>query len=73
MKIEYDKETDTLYIQFHGVLDEDNLDVDDGVIVDRDKEGHIVGLEFLGARARFGMKAIANITNENLPVEESTD
>ncbi len=70
MKIEYDQKADALYIQFRRVFVEDNVDVEGGVTVDFDKEGHIVGIEVLGARKRFGAKAIANISIENRPIED---
>jgi uncharacterized protein YuzE len=73
MKIEYDQEADALYIQFRRVLVKDNLDVDGGVTVDLDKEGHIVGIEILGARKRLGVNAIANIRIENPSLEESAE
>ena len=69
VKIEYDQEADALYVQFRSVLVEDNMDVEEGVTVDLDKDGHIVGIEILGARKRLGAKAIANISIENLSVE----
>ena len=70
MKIEYDQKADALYIQFRRVFVEDNVDVEEGVTVDLDKEGHIVGIEVLSARKRFGSKAIANISIENRPIED---
>ena len=73
MKIEYDQEADALYIQFRSVTVEDNVDVEEGVTVDLGEDGHIVGIEILAARKRFGIKAIANISIENLPVEDLAD
>ena len=73
MKIEYDREADALYIQLRSVLVEDNMDVEEGVTVDLDKDGHIIGIEILGARKRLGLKNIANISIENLPLEESEE
>ena len=73
MKIEYDHDADALYIQFRSVSVEDNVDVEEGVTVDLGEDGHIAGIEILSARQRLGVKAIANITIENLPVEESAD
>ena len=70
MKIEYDRQADALYIQFQRVKVEDNLDVEEGVTVDLDKDGHIVGLEILEARKRLGVKAIANVSFEGLPVND---
>ena len=72
MKIEYDREADALYIQFCEAFVEESRDIEDGVVIDLDKEGHIIGVEILDASKRFGLKAIANITIEGLPVEERT-
>ena len=69
MKIEYDREADALYVQFRRAAVEDNVDVEEGVTVDLDKEGHIVGIEVLSARQRFGERGIANISIEGLPVK----
>ena len=70
MKIEYDQQADALYIQFRRVFVEDDLDVEEGVTIDLDKEGHIVGIEILGARKRFGANAIANISIENRLIKD---
>ena len=73
MKIEYDGKADALYIQFRRAVVEDNMDVEEGVNVDLDKEGHIVGIEILAARKRFGASGIANISIEGLPVEQGAE
>ena len=49
MKIEYDKEADALYIQLREVNVEDNIDIEEGVTIDLDKNRHIVGIEILDA------------------------
>ena len=73
MKIEYDQEADALYVQFRAVKVEDNLDVEDGVTVDLDKDGHLVGIEVLSARKRLGARTIANISIETLPMEKKAN
>ena len=70
MKIEYDREADALYIQFRPVHPEDNIDIEEGVTVDVDKDGHIVGIEILDASERFGLEALFNLTIENMPLEK---
>ena len=80
MKIEYDRVSDALYIQFRQVNAEDNLDIEDGVTVDLDtvdldtvdldKEGHIVGIEILDASDRFGIEALVNVSIENMPLHQ---
>ena len=66
MRIEYDREADALYIYLLEVKVEDNQDIEEGVTVDLDGDGHIVGLEILDASVRLGSKALSNIAIENL-------
>ena len=70
VKIEYDSEADALYIAFREVKPDDNVDIEDGVTVDLDEEGHITGIEILDASKRFGIEGLANIQIENMPVEK---
>lgn len=53
MHITYDPEADALYIELRHVRSVDNIDLEDGISVDLDAEGHVVGFEILGARERF--------------------
>ncbi len=69
MKIEYDKEADALYIQLREVNVEDNIDIEEGVTIDLDKNRHIVGIEILDASKKLTIKDLVNITIENLPIE----
>lgn len=69
MKIEYDPEADALYIQIREVPPHDNIDIEDGVSVDVDAEGHIVGLEILDASRRLSPSDLTNITIHKLPIE----
>ena len=69
MRIEYDAEVDALYVQFKDVRPDDNVDVEEGVTVDLDDEGHIVGLEILDAAERLGLESLMNISIENMPLE----
>jgi uncharacterized protein YuzE len=69
MRIEYDAEADALYVQFKDVRPDDNVDVEEGVTVDLDDEGHIVGLEILDAAERLGLESLMNVSIENMPLE----
>ena len=69
MRIEYDAEVDALYVQFKDVRPDDNVDVEEGVTVDLDDEGHIVGLEILDAVERLGIESLLNVSTENMPLE----
>ncbi len=68
MKIEYDSEADALYIQLRDAYVDNNIDIEEGVTVDVDKGGHIIGLEILDASKKLSLKDIANISIETLPV-----
>jgi len=69
VKIEYDPEADALYIQIREAHPSDNIDIEDGVTVDVDEHGHIVGLEVLDATKRLSPSDLASITIEKLLLE----
>lgn len=66
MRITYDPEADAMYVLIHDGEPGDSLDVEDGVTVDRDKEGHILGLEILDASKRLTAEELVNVSYENL-------
>ena len=66
MKITYDPEADALYIELRRVRAVDSTDVEEGVTVDLDDRGHIIGLEILDASKRMTPNELANIHYENL-------
>ena len=66
MKITYDSEADALYIRLREVELADSMDVEEGVTVDLDNEGHIAGIEILDASQRMTPEELANIHYENL-------
>lgn len=70
MKIEYDKEADALYIQLKEMRVSDNIDIEDGVTIDVDEKGHIIGIEILDAKKKLSRKDLSNIIIENLPIEK---
>ena len=69
MKIEYSKDTDALYIQLRDVPVAESRDVEEGVTLDFDANGHIVGVEVFDASERLGLSNLVNVSIENLPVE----
>ena len=71
MKIEYDREADALYVQFREVHPEDNIDIEEGVTVDLDADGHMIGIEILGASDRFGLESLLNVSILNMPLEKA--
>ncbi len=70
MKIEYSKEVDALYIRLREANIADSMDIEEGVTVDLDENGHIVGIEILDASERLELSELVNISIENLPLEK---
>jgi uncharacterized protein YuzE len=70
MKIEYSKDIDALYIRLREVQIEDSMDIEEGVTVDLDEKGHIVGIEILDASEKMNLSDLVNVSIENLPIEK---
>ena len=70
MKIEYSKDVDALYIRLREAKIADSMDVEEGVTVDLDDKGHIVGIEILDASEKLEISELVNISIENLPLEK---
>ena len=70
MKIEYSKSVDALYIRLRDAKVVDSTDIEEGVTVDLDEKGHIVGLEILDASEKLDISDLVNISIENLPLEK---
>ena len=66
MKIEYDKEVDALYIRIQEKHVSRTEEVSEGVNLDFDEEGRLIGLEVLGAVERYSSADIFNLSTENL-------
>ena len=69
MKIEYDKRADALYVYFREIEVAKSKEVEEGVVIDLDQDGHIVGIEILDASKRLKAHELVNVNIENLPVE----
>jgi uncharacterized protein YuzE len=69
MKIVYDREVDALYIRLRNVKPDDSKGIEEGVTVDIDKQGHIVGIEILDATEKLGLGSLLNLNNKNMPLE----
>ena len=69
MIITYDKEVDALYIQLREVKPSHGVDIEDGVTIDVDGEGHIVGVEILDASERLGKEQLHSVTLKDLAWE----
>ena len=60
MRITYDAEADALYIELRDVPAKVGREIADGVTVDLDAQGRIIGLEILDARERIGDAVLAD-------------
>lgn len=69
MKIEYDKEVDALYIRIQEKSVSKTREIEEGINIDLDEEGKLIGIEIIGAKERYPLKDIFNISTENLILE----
>ena len=53
MRMRWDKESDALYIRFDEAKIVESEEVSDGIILDFDASGRVVGFEMLDVRRRF--------------------
>ena len=58
MKIKYDKQTDTLYIQLSNNQISESGEDKNGVILDYDNQENIVGIEILNASAKLPIPSV---------------
>ena len=70
MKIEYDNEVDALQIWFANAKPVDSRDVAEGVTIDLDEQGNLVGLEVLDAAEKLGLESILTVTFDTLLAEQ---
>ncbi len=59
MKLHYYSETDSLYIDLSASPSADSREIADGLVVDFDEEGHIVGLDIQNASERLDLSEVA--------------
>jgi uncharacterized protein YuzE len=70
MKVEYSKDVDALYVHFKEAFVAESREIEDGVVIDLDEHGHLIGIEVLDASHRFSPSDISNVHIQNLPMEE---
>lgn len=70
MKIEYDNEIDALYIRLQEKYVDQTLEIAEGLNIDLDASGKMVGLEVLDATDRYSLADIFNISTENLILDK---
>ena len=66
MKIEYDREVDTIYIRIQEKYVAKTKEVAEGINVDFDEEEKVIGFEILDATDRYSRADIFNLATENL-------
>ena len=70
MKIEYDKEVDALYVRLQEKYVARTVEIEEGLNLDLDASGKLIGLEILDATERYPLADIFNISTENLILEK---
>jgi uncharacterized protein YuzE len=65
MKLQYDRETDSLYIDLNARPSVDSREVQDGVVLDFDADGQIVGIDIQHASEILDL---ATLETDSLPV-----
>ena len=71
MNITYDRDIDALYIQLTETKPARGMDIEKGVTVDLDAQGHMVGIEILDASERLGKEQLHSVTLKDLASEPS--
>ncbi|HLD03120.1 MAG TPA: DUF2283 domain-containing protein [Candidatus Nanoarchaeia archaeon] len=67
MEIEYDKETDALYIELKKGTFAKNKVINKDTIIDLDKNGNVLGIELLFVSKRMSLKSLSEISLKNMP------
>jgi uncharacterized protein YuzE len=65
MKLNYDQETDSLYIDLNSRPSADSREIQDGVVIDVDAKGRIVGIDIQHASEVLDL---ATLEADSLPV-----
>ncbi|MGA8224553.1 MAG: DUF2283 domain-containing protein [Candidatus Acidiferrales bacterium] len=65
MKLHYDRETDSLYIDLNARPSVDSREIQEGLVIDFDAKGHVVGIDIQHASEILDL---ATLETESLPV-----
>ena len=71
MRIKVDLESDALYFRISEALIDSSDEVDDGIVVDYDSEGKVVGIEILRLKERFKLEELMDLKLELPTVVQS--
>ena len=61
MKLEFDPVADAAYFEISSADVEETREIEPGIIVDYDKDGHVVGIEVLSVRKRGMSESISQV------------
>ena len=64
MRLKVDKESDALYFRLNENAIVDSEEVRPGIMFDFDKDGQVIGVEFLGIRERTSARELASLNFE---------
>lgn len=67
MRLQYYPDTDSLYIDLSGKLSADSKEISEGVVLDYDVDGNIVGIDIDNASKKVEMK---EFVVSKFPIEE---
>lgn len=67
MRLKYYPDTDSLYIDLSGKVSADSKEISEGVILDYDVDGNIVGIDIDNASKKVDMK---ELFVSKVPIEE---
>ncbi len=67
MKFNYDKDTDSLYINFVDIPGVDSFEVSPDYIVDTDSQGNVIGIEVLNVKEKIDFN---QIVFNHIPVKD---
>jgi uncharacterized protein YuzE len=70
MRIEYDREVDALYIRLQEKYVARTMELEEGLNLDLDEDGKLIGLEVLDATEKYSLADIFNVATENLILEK---
>jgi uncharacterized protein YuzE len=70
MKLKYYKDTDSLYIDLSGNLSSESREVSEGIVLDYDDKGNLVGIDIDNATTKV---ALEKLVISSLPGTVETD
>ena len=66
MRLIYDSATDVLSLRLRSVPIAESEELEDGLVVLLDADGHIIGFNYADARKRLTLEELTSVTYENL-------